>query len=458
MLIAALLIATCHQTQAIPSDGLDDRATLQAELDAHACVELGPGIYDVSNDPLPGVTHMASLTLRDGQRLVGQGPSTILRFVGDGLKGDWNGLHVAGSGVTIEHMHIAFAGSNTEEQTHAIQVGRYTLGPIRGTIIRDVSFTWQRPTVDDQMGDCIRVLGEPGQEVRDTLIERVTFGTCARTGLGVQRQAFGGIVRDSVFVDNGTDVDFELTGGVHAIGGGWIFERNEHQTGPSNQGGNAFHLQSVDALLTGVTIRSSRLLGRGIWAHNTVDIRIEDNLIRHEVQMPSATLHFQKNSDRIVVVNNTVERLASAGVGEVIRTVHHGTGYVGEIRVERNRLRQETAANGVYLQTAMDATVINNRIERTGAVASVFAVDISGIVARSLRTSIANNVIVGGWLGAMRAVGGYAGLGAVLYTGNVTSGPAYGMTCVAGLAGVNAIASAGNLGPEPFSCTLTPTN
>ncbi len=458
-MIASLLLAGCYATSAVPDDGIDDRAALQSDLYVHLCVVLGPGVYEISNDPRPGASYLASITVPAGRHLIGAGRSTILRFIGDGLGGDWWGIHVAGSGVTIEQLRIEFAGYNTEEQTHGIEIGKNPFGPVVGTTLRDLSFHWQRPAPGVRMGDCVRMLGEPGYEVRDTLIERVDFETCARTGVGVQRQVFGGIVRDSVFRDCGADVDFELTGGDAAIGGGFVFENNTHLVGPSAQGGYAFNLQSVSALLTDITIRRSRLIGRGIWAHNAVDVRVEDNEIRQtHPNLGGGALHFQKNSTLVTITGNLIDRQASAGPGPVISTSSHASGAPGVIVIDRNLIYQATDGNALYMQSADDVTIAENRIERTAGTIAIHAVDLSGLLHRTIRARVAGNAFLGGFRVAVNAVGGYQGLGVVVVTGNVTSGPQNGLVCSAGAAGIASVSSSGNVGPAPALCSLSATN
>lgn len=424
-LISATLVAelanTCVSTHAVPDDGLDDRATMQSELDVFGCVLLEPGQYDLSNDPLPGTSHMHSLMVHAGGMIEGTGMSgesmTTLNFYGDGQMGDWNGIGFNGNGATVRSLHIKFSGFNTEEQTHAIEVRN-----VSNTALSYLSFDWQRPSPTNRMGDCVRVRGEPDTQATNTTIENMEFAVCSRTAVGIQRQTYGLSIEDSHFGSCGTDIDAELTGDWAAVGGSWWIRRNVFDTGPDNQGGSSVTLEA-QTQIDNVLLEDNTWNGRGLWAHNANNVEFRRNTVEQTTPSAVAVLHFQKSSTGIVVEDNTrIARWPSAGPGAVIQTSHHNSGFPGSLYVRRNGIEQWTNGNVLYLQSYESVDVNHNLIERkaTGST-QIAGVDLSGVGRRAGIASIADNAFVGQLAAATRGVGSYFGIGDVDYSGNTST-------------------------------------
>lgn len=172
---------------AIPDDGLDDRVALQAAIDA-ATSSTGPGCLDLPE----GVYHAsasaqgyASLIVR--APLVMRGPGTLAMLgparTGDsGKPGDWVLLEVQGNDVTIEG--VSFDGSArtiTGEQTHLLQIK----GPSSHVTVRSGRFNL--PPGLTEAGDCIRLMGEFHERVRDVVLTDLYMPACFRSGVALQR-------------------------------------------------------------------------------------------------------------------------------------------------------------------------------------------------------------------------------------------------------------------------------
>ncbi|WP_394827916.1 hypothetical protein [Pendulispora albinea] len=147
---------------AVPNDGLDDRAALQAAIDLAKVsgrpVCLAPGRFDIQMNPGAGNQNIESLRIwnTDGFTMVGAGSRSVLAFKGSGISPgttvprDWWLLGLRGARNThLGHFEIDGAARfDTDEQTHAIQLTHLPAGfdgnpsPIstRGTTLEHVDF------------------------------------------------------------------------------------------------------------------------------------------------------------------------------------------------------------------------------------------------------------------------------------------------------------------------------
>ncbi|WP_394841949.1 hypothetical protein LZC95_33345 [Pendulispora brunnea] len=154
---------------AILNDGLDDRAALQATIDAAKSsgkpVCLAPGRFDIEINPKKAGERTTEESLRiwntDGFTMVGAGARSVLAFKGKGIRPDpstpsslipsaWWLLGVRGTRNTyLGHFKIDGASrSETHEQTHSIQIADLPAGfdgntkriAISGTKIDHVDF------------------------------------------------------------------------------------------------------------------------------------------------------------------------------------------------------------------------------------------------------------------------------------------------------------------------------
>lgn len=210
---------------AVPDDGLDDRAALQAAIDAAQsgphCLDLAAGTFHVTRRPDPGAVNIPSLRVTGTVALRGAGEhpgGTVLAMLGSGIlpggttPADWRLLDIAAGATGVLVSGLAFDGSqrvNTGEQTHLVQL----TGPTTGVVIEHVRFRLP-PLGGSTGGDCVRLLGTPVDWVRDTTIRDTVGEDCDRSFVGVQRGVDGLVVERSETVKVGDQaIDFEPTGG-----------------------------------------------------------------------------------------------------------------------------------------------------------------------------------------------------------------------------------------------------
>lgn len=211
---------------AVPNDGLDDRAALQAAIDAAQngprCLDLAAGTFHATRKPTPGAASIPSLRVTGTLALrgAGEGPGgTVLAMLGSGtlpgatVPSDWRLLDIAAGASGVLVSGLAFDGSQrvgTGEQTHLVQL----TGPTTGVVIEHVRFRLP-PLGGNTGGDCVRLLGTPTEWVRDTTIRNAVGEDCDRSFVGVQRGVDGLVVERSESVRVGDQaIDFEPTGGA----------------------------------------------------------------------------------------------------------------------------------------------------------------------------------------------------------------------------------------------------
>src|SRR4051812_4559498 len=140
---------------AVPDDGVDDRAPVQAAIDAASAagggtVCLGSGRWRVSRAPVGSYDRFAALSTH-GAHLTfsGTGPGTVIELVGDQQAGAVSVLSLdpGASDITVSQLTIdTSATTNTDEQTHAIAIGSGVCAgatcsmPVADVTVRDVVF------------------------------------------------------------------------------------------------------------------------------------------------------------------------------------------------------------------------------------------------------------------------------------------------------------------------------
>ncbi|MGH7394526.1 MAG: right-handed parallel beta-helix repeat-containing protein [Candidatus Methylomirabilales bacterium] len=210
---------------ATPDDATDDRAAIQAALDAASggtlCIP--EGRFVVGNAPVGSYNRFAGVSTH-GQHtgIHGSGPSTVLALEGDRGGAGINGILAIDPGaadVTIRDFTIDTSGAwNTGEQTHGIQIGSGVgTGTVTDIRVERVRFVHPLPLVG-RSGDCLRLLGSsdglPAGAVTRVTVVGSTFLRCARSGVSVQRNVHDLTVTASQFESAGDqDIDVEPTGG-----------------------------------------------------------------------------------------------------------------------------------------------------------------------------------------------------------------------------------------------------
>jgi hypothetical protein len=396
--VAALLIPSSASAQmrahcypdaygALPDDGLDDTAGLQAALDT-GCLELREGAYEIRRV----AAKKASLVItKAGTRVWGQGARrSWLRMVGPGSMGDWRGIHIACRQIPqvppvpgrlvcdpsayprdVELRDFGFDNSlmyDTEEQTHAVQVGPGA----SGIEIERMSF-WHpiryKPLGGvEGGGDCVRVVGEIEMPTVGWTVRDNEFAFCDRSGVAFQRAVRQGLIERSKFF-NGTDndIDGEITskGDVTDI----VIRHNVMRKGVGIPGASSSaYAVSLLAGSNADTIRNVQVLGndmdRGIEFFDVKGAIVRDNAIVHDATGVEATIEARRSS-RIEYVDNIVTRRGA--VGPVLRMFYHNVGGIPSLITWRGGvLRQETDANIVIVEKCYRCGVAGAEMQYKG--------------------------------------------------------------------------------------------
>lgn len=196
-------------------DATDDRAALQTAIDAAVagpgCLDLGPGLYQVTRRPEVGPAGIPSLVIRGPMLL--RGPA-ILAMQGSAVRpgetapADWVLLEIRADDVTISGIDFSGVGRLSDhEQNHLLQIR----GPSSRVVVERSTFDHPGPL---EGGDCIRLLGDVGARVRDVTIRDIHAPACYRSFLGIQRGVHGLLVERVVTEWVGDQaIDSEPTGG-----------------------------------------------------------------------------------------------------------------------------------------------------------------------------------------------------------------------------------------------------
>jgi hypothetical protein len=392
MLLA--LLANCISPAAygaVPDDHVDDAPAFQRAIDqaieAHAEVCVGPGVWTFARP----AGRIGSVELTGGPIVIrGAGPQTVVRMSGPGHHRDWRAFRFrAARDVTIRDLTIdGLDATDTEEQTHLIELGPGT----RDVVIAGVTLgPMRRP--DQRIGqgiggDCVRMLGEPGHEVRDVTIADARFVACDRSGIGFQRALRDiTLVRDTITGTGDTSVDFEPTGRGEITDVAMVDLTIHHP--PDAQGPWAVTIGGIGQdLASRVLVERSTLEGGGIGMLNVASVEIADNLITaHPGSGARPTISVIRRGAAIRIVRNTIARPASADPGFVIRAAHNNGAVPHDITIEDNTLAQATAYPVIGSVSVGGLVVRHNVIDYTAGDPSVSIVqasaelaDIAGLV------------------------------------------------------------------------------
>jgi hypothetical protein len=307
----------------VPNDGIDDRAPIQAAIDAAVdagggTVCLPSGRWTLTRAPAGSYDRFAALSTHGAHvDITGTGPGTVLEMVGDQGAATTSviSLDPGAHDITIERLTIDTSGmTNTDEQTHAIAIGSGVCATSNGTCsmpvadvtMRDVRF--EHPTVaGSRKGDCIRLFGNTAS----TRVERVTivgssFTSCARSGIAVQRNVFSLAVLGNHFGEKigDTAFDSEPTGGEGDDGLRLI--------------GNSFADTKVtfSASITSyhhATITGNTFVGRGINLYRTQDVLVADNTFDVNAPTAAGVIEVQNVASGDKIDNNMIRRHGVAG-------------------------------------------------------------------------------------------------------------------------------------------------
>jgi len=433
---------TCTTT-AVPDDDVDDTVAIQAAATTKCC--LGSGTYDVYMAPMINGRRLYNmLTLDTGAELCGTGKDTIIKFHGDAGLGDWRGISVIGSNVSIHDLYLDTHDiTNTAEQTHELQVS----GPVDNLLVRDVWF--DHPSHPGfKGGDAINFVGYPnGKMITKTRIDSNHFVSSSREGIEIHSGVDDMMITNNEFIDNRVmDIDTEGSGSISRL----TIAHNTHLVGPSQYGGVAIALDIV----TDSTIVDNQM-NRGIYFYACDRCAIDHNNITVAPGLAStADIEVIKLSSELVITRNTILRPAGQTAGSVIRITPHAS-TPRDSRIVGNIITQQTASSLIYTEGLIGVLISRNTLKYEGpapylggGIAMAGSAGTAGI--RTTELVISHNSFSGPMKWAATVSGSYNGTGSLSFIGNSASPD------VMGSLGCVGVASAGLVtGPIVYTGNLT---
>lgn len=445
MRIALLLIAACAAdvsaieqqlaapgscaTFAVPDDGVDDRAAIQSAIDTQGCADLSSGTYDVIvTSPRTG-SRYDLLTLTGGRTLRGAGPATVIRFSGDAARSDLRGIGMTGDSNLVADLTLDTTGlTNTEEQTHAIQI----TGP---ALNQRVSGNWFRhPSLGASAGgDCIKVVGydqtatTPDMRVSMVITGNV-FAQCDRSGVAVHSGLRDALINSNLFLETG-DQDIDLEGSGGAIDSLVISGNSFRRT--LNNGVSV----AIAAGLTRRAVFSGNIVNGGrLFTYNVERLSVTGNVFT----VPWQAIEMVKMTKEVVIAGNAfagTDDTATAGM--MISATHHNSGMPGMVSITGNTFR---AANPlglfVAVTSAESVSIANNSFTWSPAAAPAgrVAALAYGLVRPTEAIAFTNNIVTGPYARTLMVTNSYeassgGGIRAVTFAGNILRGPAAGLLC-----------------------------
>lgn len=388
---------------AVPDDGVDDRAPIQAAIDAAGTagggtVCLGSGRWRVSRAPVGSYDRFAALSTHAAHvTFSGTGPGSVLELVGDQQAGAVAvmSLDPGASDITVQRLTIdTSAATNTDEQTHAIAIGSGVCTTASGTCsmpvadvtVRDVVFA-HPSTPGARKGDCIRLLGNtPATAVKRVTISGGSFVSCARSGIGVQRNVFSLAVLGNHFGEQIGDTAFD----GEATGGDW-------DDGLRLEG-NSFADATVNftASLTSyrhATITGNTFSGKGLSLYRTEDVLVADNTFDVTAVTGAGVVDAQNLATGDKIAGNIIRR---HGVpGPAIRVTPHSGGIPAQVTVTGNTIAVDGDADAIYADSVHEIGIRDNDITFTDAAPNGSGIALQGISAPIEDATITGNTVAG---------------------------------------------------------------
>ena len=352
---------------AVPDDGLDDRAAIQACLDsvpaAGGVLYFPSGTYDVTRSaPCKCSIDVAN---RSSVSIMGDGPSSVVRMIGDGSNADWYAFRVRSStDIVFERFKIdgnVGALTNTDEQTHLINVSAH-LGAVERLTIRDM-------VLARAAGDGLRLLGSLTNWAIDTRVSRTDFLDNDRSGVGVQRGAHGLTIDDCLF-RGGHDqlLDYEPSapgGNSRLVLTGNRFEGGDVEAYTISTAGYAPGPNGHQELVV-----ANNIIYGGMFALNWDRAVISNNIIYGDVGDGGPLVDLRKQMSEVSIEGNVIWHTnsfppASGPAGEALRVTHFTSGNPGPVKVEGNIFVQEAPAAIVRFESIDDLAFDDNRLTNT---------------------------------------------------------------------------------------------
>jgi hypothetical protein len=398
------------QYGAIPNDGDDDRAAFQDAVDAAASdpegareVCIPAGTWDFSRPPGPGDANIASLKVAGVRDLVmhGVGPATRLRLLGDGARRDWRLLDIRDGSTDIVVRDLTLDGTqrqNTEEQTHLLHLN----GPVSNITAERLVFDF--PQFTDMLGgDCVRLLGGAGSEVRDITLRHLRGLRCDRSFIGIQRGVYQVLI-DQVTSEVVGDqaIDFEPSGGVDLSD--ITIVNSQLARGADSQGEYTVALGGDGAATAKrITLAHTTVTDGGVHVIDTEDVTIEDVTIEGKEKAASTpVLHVRKRTVGMQILDTHVRRPLAMGAGAVLKIHHQNGAAPSDVRLDNVTLEQNTTAAIVDITSLGSFTMQSSTLIYAGTPGARMAITGRGVIAALAHVELRDTAVEGPAQGLLR--------------------------------------------------------
>jgi hypothetical protein len=419
----ALITSECHDPRdygAAVDDGVDDRLAIQAAIDAAIAdgkpVCLPAGRLHATKRPEPGTSNIPSLKVSGARVTIrGQGAGSEIAMLGasGGPGSDWTLLELKGSDHRVTDLMLdGSERTNTGEQTHLIVVAKGSDG------VRLDHLTLNLPDIGggSSGGDCIRLLGEVAEPVRNVAISDVTALACDRSALQFQRAVYDVWVDRFVSRQVGDQaVDMEPTG-VGGIANVTLRDSTLNTgrgTGISiSVSGNAPGEEASGVLLERVTTDDG-----GVYGYCSKDLTISASTIR---VADTVGLNIRKCGSGARIIGSTIERLAGATSGPVVLFEKHNSGWPSDSAIIGSTVIQRSDAGAIKYAPGDGVLIAGSVVECAGPSANTWiGVTVEASTENSRRIRLTGNNVRGNCKYGFNlgASGGYT-LGAVAIVGN----------------------------------------
>jgi hypothetical protein len=422
----------------------DARPGAQAALDAAAAagggrVCFGAARWRLSRAPAGSYDRFAALSTHGAHiEITGAGPGTVLEIAGDQGAGTlWViALDPGAHDVTLRDLTIdTSAAVNTDEQTHAIEVGSgLGTGPVEDVRIERVRFVHPAASDGSRKGDCLRLVGAGA----DTPVRRVTvigstFTSCARSGIAIQRNVFDLVIEGNQFTQAGDqDIDSEPTGsgldGSIAIVGN-VFNDDV----ALGQGDFSVTIGGISEPMARVTLANNVFQGRGVGFYRVADTTVTGNTFDATMKSGLGVIDIENVAARVVIQGNALRRRGA--MGAPIRVIHHSGGAASQLVIANNVLTNDTPGGGVDMESAQDVTVSGNDMSWTVPAPSGSGVRLRSVIRPADGVMISGNRIAGSLFAGIFLGASPQPFGAVSIVGNMMRGSPVGLRCEQSIAG-----------------------
>jgi hypothetical protein len=411
----AQLSSSCIRAEdfgAVPNDGKDDRDQLQAAVAAAqagpGCLELGPGKFHATRRPTLGAASIASVRITGSVSVRGAGEGvTVLAMLGSGTcpgcggPSNWRLLEIT-EAANVSVSGLSLDGSertNTGPQTHLLQV----TGPTQHVVIEHVTFTLPNIGLHGG-GDCIRLLGEFTQLVRDTTIRDIRGVDCDRSFIVLQRGVDGLVIERSESVRvgvGGQAIDFEptalTTGDCRTLIRN-VFMRDLVLRRAADRALTVAIAGFDCAVTDNVTLTDSVIEDGNVLVINANNVTLSRLTLHGLAADITPTLLARGRIQNLRILDSVIERVAGSGPGNAILITGVSPANPVDALLSGVRVVQATPNPLVQTDNLTRLVIVGSELVYTGAPVGNHAVQVSGSAASPAEAPVLVDTTVRGAL------------------------------------------------------------